>query len=44
MQSIMSVCGETINFYATSLGRNNFLQVATGLFGGAGYILVDYIS
>ena len=30
----MSACGETINFYATSLGRNNFLHVATGVFGG----------
>jgi hypothetical protein len=26
--------GETISFCATSLGRNCFLQVATGLFGG----------
>lgn len=26
--------GETVSFYATSLGRNRFLQPPTGLFGG----------
>lgn len=27
-------CGETINFYISSVGRNRFLQVPTGVFGG----------
>lgn len=30
----MSARGETITFCATSLGRNNYLQSATGIFGG----------
>ena len=30
----MSTRGESISFCATSIGRNSFIQVATGLFGG----------
>ena len=30
----MSTCGETISFCATSVGRNTFLQISTGVFGG----------
>ena len=31
---ITSTRGESISFCATSIGRNSFIQVATGLFGG----------